>query len=152
MARDRRGGYQPPTKPAAVSGPGRLARRTDSPATQPVRLATGQPYGARTAMQAQQQAAPMAAAVRPGMAGPPTGGGAQPAGSPLPSVFRPTDRPNEPITAGIPFGPGASGVPASDDISDPDVLLAAMARVLPHPEIFRLMTSGHLPQGGAGRG
>jgi hypothetical protein len=34
-------------------------------------------------------------------------------------VLSPTDRPNEPITAGVPFGPGADGVTNAGD--DPNV-------------------------------
>jgi len=136
MPRSRRGGYQQPANPAPVSGPGRLARRTDQ--GQPVRLPTGQPYGARAALQAQQQAAPMAAAPPPGPALAPA---PAPAG-PLPSVFRPTDRPNEPITAGIPIGAGSNGpAPAYPDPNseDPALVLQALFRVFPDATIARLL-------------
>lgn len=142
MARSRNpgsGGARTPAKPAAVSGPGALARRTDGgagSATQPVRVAPGGAYGSRQAAVEQQQGAPMYAAAPPG------------GGPPVPSVFRPTDRPNEPITAGLPIGPGPGPETGMLDPGDPDVILQALYKILPHPEIARLMMSGHEPRVG----
>lgn len=48
----------------------------------------------------------------------------------LPSVFAPTRRPGESITQGL--GQGEI-IP-----DDPDVLLRALYRILPHPDIARL--------------
>lgn len=125
MARNR-GGNRPPANPAPVSGPGALSRRTD----QPVRAATGQPYGARAETVAQQQAAPLA------VAGSPAAGPQQP---PLPpnDAFMPTAFPAEPATAGIPFGPGDNGDPAIPD--DPDLLLRMLASIYPDPDIIGLI-------------
>lgn len=147
--RSTKGGYQPPAHPAPVSGPGRLSRRTDSAATQPIRVASGQPYGARQAAIASQQAAPLPAAA-PVRRNAPAGAPAAPAPG-LPSVFRPTDRPREPITAGIPFGPGASGASPSP-LDDAELILAAAWRVLPAQEIARLRMSHNLARGGSQRG
>jgi hypothetical protein len=60
---------------------------------------------------------------------------------PLPSAFGPTQRPGEPITAGVPFGPGLSPPPV-DPAEETLLMLQAMYRVLPHPGIQRLMMSG----------
>lgn len=105
-----RGGPRTPKKPAAVSGPGALSQRTDGGAAQPVRPTPAASYGDRAASIAQQQAAPM----RSGGAQAPVGGppGAAPAPGPgMMDVFRPSDRPTEPLTAGVPVGPGSMGRP-----------------------------------------
>ena len=49
MARGKRGGYQKPARPAAVSGPGALSARTDGKV--PQTLPSGGDYGDRTATQ-----------------------------------------------------------------------------------------------------
>ena len=123
-----------PRKPAATSLPGRDSSRTDGGASQPIRVASGQPYGSRQAQVAQQQAAPLPT-------GPPTAGGAtpqpQPQQPPGPSqaeqLFAPTQRPNESITAGL-GGVGQSILPPN-----PDMALQIMAAVYPHPDILRLL-------------
>lgn len=64
--------------------------RTDLNA-QPVRTASGQEYGERTRQEQAQQAVPL------------------PAAAPVPPaqpLLRPTERPNEPVTSGLPLGPG----------------------------------------------
>jgi hypothetical protein len=55
--------------------------------SQPVKTATGQPYGAATAQAQAQQAVPL-----PDFA--------------AMHLARPTERPQEPVTAGLPMGPG----------------------------------------------
>ena len=78
-----------------VSGTGALSERTDlNVSNQPARYISGLPYGQGQATYDQQTAAPMA-------------GGGEPMA--LPEVTRltaPTQRPEEPITAGVDFGPG----------------------------------------------
>lgn len=83
------GGYRAPRKPAPVSGPGSLSRRTDGPG-QPMRDLPNAAYG-----EAQEFADIQA--------------GAQMAESRMPQVVpldAPTQRPDEPVTAGSPSGPG----------------------------------------------
>src|SRR5271169_4893549 len=69
---------------------------------------TGLPYGDRAKLVASQQALPMGA---PAPAGPtPAAGQATPPPGPAPGslpFLGPTERPNEPVTAGLPLGPGA---------------------------------------------
>lgn len=123
------GGQRQPTRPAAVSGPGALSRRTDGGAGQPVRVPSGGAYGERKAATEQQQAAPMAA----GGPSAPVGAGG---GSPMPpasgGAFGPTQRPNESNTA------GASQ--AQDVLArDPQVALRVLYAKFPHPSIARLI-------------
>ena len=92
---DNRGGYQQPTNPAPVSGPGALSQRTDGGATegmtQPAQKYTGLPYGQNKSVNDSQGASSMAG---------------DPFRSPLLDLMAPSTRPNEPITAGINSGPG----------------------------------------------
>lgn len=87
------GGYRKPSNPAPVSGPGAMSKRTDGGPVdgQPVQSVGGFEYGGRQEFEELQGAAPMAAA------------------APLPKatpIFAPTERPDEPITSGVPVGPG----------------------------------------------
>jgi len=92
---DAYGGYRQPTNPAPVSGPGSLSQRTDGGATegmtQPVQEYTGLPYGQNKSINDLQGASSMAG---------------DPFKSPLLDLMAPTQRPNEPITAGLVGGPG----------------------------------------------
>lgn len=94
------GGYQKPANPAPASGPGALSQRTDGgPAdSQPIRVAPGGAYGDRADMVDLQASAPMAQAA------------AAPRSMPAVEVTpfgAPTQRPDEPVTAGIDLGAGA---------------------------------------------
>lgn len=71
-----------------VSGPGALSQRTDMVASNP------NVYGDRKAMQETMSSAPMAQKE------------AMPAPAPIVGLFEPTLRPDEPVTAGNPMGPG----------------------------------------------
>lgn len=117
-----RGGYQRPTHPASVSGPGQHSQRTDGGPTQPMSTVGGQPYGQATADLNAERVQPL-----PGQPGPPApqqgGGDAGPAQMPTyhgKPFDRPSERPNEPITAGMPFGAGpgpeALSAPAPDSV------------------------------------
>jgi hypothetical protein len=104
---DMRGGYQLPAKPAMQSGPGRLSQRTDGgPASkQAARYIAGGNYGDGGLMSI-QQGAPMAAS--PGTPSVPQGQVAQAVQQgpqPVP-LTEPSQRPNEPVTAGAAAGPG----------------------------------------------
>lgn len=87
------GGYQPPSNPAPVSGPGALSKRTD----RQLPMALPDPaYGEGKEFMDIQQGAPMPQASRP---------------APMP-LTAPTQHPDEPLTAGSPFGAGPNGLPA----------------------------------------
>ena len=92
-----RGGYRKPANPAPVSGPGQLSRRTDG--AQPVMEMTGGKYGEAKALREMQSAAPMAQIET------------APTIPQISELFAPTQRPAEPVTAGMPFGPGVNSVP-----------------------------------------
>lgn len=96
MAEGQHGGYRKPRNPAPASPPGALSRRTDGGPGQPVRVAPGGAYGERAEMEGLQSSAPMAQSGSPS---------APPAPRPTP-LGAPTARPDEPITAGVPVGPG----------------------------------------------
>lgn len=100
-----RGGARTPRNPAPVSGPGQLSRRTDGGPQQTQAQMTGMPYGENQDFQEMQSAAPMSASRTAGRASG-AGKAKAPAGPTATPLFGPTQRPDEPITAGAPFGPG----------------------------------------------
>ncbi len=73
-------------------------------------LPTGMPYGERKRLDEFRRAAPMyEASPLPGPAADGGGSSALPSAAPPGNLFGPTARPDEPITAGIPLGPGPNG-------------------------------------------
>lgn len=132
--RGRRTNKSAPARPAAVSGPGRLSRRTDSPAPsiEDVRGMVSESAGEEAALVEQ---------VREGNVTPPQGvGAAQPAVQPA-------------ALGGIPAGLGDVFAPADEDLTnyqsppiqdqylEPDdvMLIRAMAEVNPTPELLGLL-------------
>lgn len=103
------GGHRTPSDPAPVSGPGALSRRTDGGATsQPQMVASGGEYGSRQEMENLQGSAPM----QGGGGGAPTPGAAPPV-----PLNAPSQRPEEPVTAGAALGAGV-GPEAAGILSD----------------------------------
>jgi hypothetical protein len=105
-----RGGYRKPANPAPVSGPGKLSRRTDGGPVQGMKeMAANGVYGERKALADMQSLAPMQGNPVPNMPTP-TVSAAQPVqqATPMSGLFDPTQRPEEPITAGMPFGAGSN--------------------------------------------
>jgi hypothetical protein len=98
------GGYRKPSKPAPVSGPGALSQRTDKGQKQGARYMRGGAYGEGKETMGLQQAAPMAAAPKPLRPAAPTQRPRNP--SPLVGLTDPTQRLDEPLTAGMSFGAG----------------------------------------------
>ena len=90
-----RGGYRAPSNPAPVSGPGALSQRTDGAPTQGAKYISGLPYGQGQETYSNQVAAPMAGSPFLG----------EPMAMPT-ELMAPTERPGEPITAGINAGEG----------------------------------------------
>lgn len=104
-----RGGYRKPNNPAPVSGPGALSRRTDGGAGSKQALKeirTGK-YGESKALMEQQQGAPLAGNPAPTPSVPKVAG-----------LMEPTQRPQEPVTAGMPFGAGTSLIPMAPNGSN----------------------------------
>lgn len=105
----------------------------------PIRTATGQTYGAAGAQAASQRVIPMGG-----------GGsmGSSPSGVPSPHApsgqstpfSAPTTRPNEPVTAGMPTGPGAGPdavmMPQFDNV---DLQLRALYRLYPNNDLLDLI-------------
>jgi len=142
MAKNRtRGGLREPAKPAPVPaagpGAGKGMNRTDGgpgSSTQPIRRIPGVGYGEQSALSAQQAAAPLPAQGGPSM------GGQIPTTPMRPDVFAGTERPNEPITEGVPIGMGSMPI---EEVPSVNVLLAALYQVNPHPAIAELLNSGN---------
>jgi hypothetical protein len=102
------GGYRKPANPAPVSGPGAHSQRTDGGPAQSISAVPDQGYGDMTQQMNDQRTAPMGG--KPSLpnvpATPPP-----PPGHQMPAYSggdfgAPTSRPNEPVTAGVPIGPG----------------------------------------------
>lgn len=108
--------------------------RTDL--NQSVQVASGQPYGARQEQVAAQKAIPLPGAP-PVQASPPP-----PAPGSFGAFTRPTERPNEPLTAGLPVGPGpgtealAGGLNPAGDV---EAQLVALYRQSPNNDLLRLI-------------
>lgn len=108
------GGYRAPTSPAPVSGPGQLSQRTDGGPAQQMRDLPDAKYGENAAYQQQQMGAPLAKAEDMPTPSMPMGEGASrgpisPPGEDRGDFHAPTGRPDEPVTAGAPMGPGRTG-------------------------------------------
>lgn len=118
---------------AKVSGPGKYARRTEGTAfdknatRQPIRNMGSNAYGEGQELQGMQAAAPMAAT--PSMRRPV-------------SLSAPTERPNEPITTGAPFGSGANQnvmpIPPMPEDETAN-LIRALYAINPDPDLARLV-------------
>lgn len=138
------GGYREPNNPAPVSGPGAMSQRTDGGPTQSAKYMSGLPYGQGQAQMQQQTSAPMA--------GNPVASAQVSADSvarapqmpPTIGMFEPTQRPDEPITAGMDFGPGPDssvlGVPDLPKNDDPTIRsIQALYMQDPRNEDLRLI-------------
>lgn len=118
MAQDARGGYRRPARPAPVSGPGKLSRRTDGgPAKQPMQALPDAAYGEQATFRQDQSGAPMARASAP------TQGAPAPTAD-LSNVVpfgADSQRPGEPITSGADAGagPGSEALGSVNPANDP---------------------------------
>jgi len=141
-----RGGYRKPNNPAPVSGPGSLSRRTDGGPTQAAKpMRANGKYGEAKALEQMQKSAPMQGNPIPNtptpnvpVAQPQQMQQAMPA--PVTGLFAPTDRPEEPITAGMPFGEG-SNVPTvvTPQVDDNAAQIRAAYAVFPNESLRRLV-------------
>lgn len=111
-----RGGYQRPSKPAPVSGPGRLSRRTDGGPGQAARYMADGDYGEGQEMMSLQRSAPMSQAPNTPR---PMAASQRPMRKPTP-LDAMTERPDEPLTMGSPMGRGAGPEVLSRDPSMTD--------------------------------
>ena len=144
----QQGGYRRPANPAPVSGPGKLSRRTDGgpsskSAVQGVReMSGGGKYGERKALEEAQSGAPMAGNQMPTQSPVMS---AVPSGPPVTGLFDPSQRPNEPVTSGLPVGPGRT--PAAQMAGNYDMImkympaLELMSSQEDAPESFRALVN-----------
>ena len=125
------GGDRVPANPAPVSGPGAMSRRTDG---QGARYMSGGQYGEGQELMELQTSAPMSKApAQPRMRqSRPAGQIVEEGARPTP-LFAPTERPDEPITAGAPFGPGP-GPSFSADPRPGATVAESLAKFLPFDE------------------
>lgn len=98
-------------------------------------------YGQGEALRRSQQAVPMAGTPVP--APPPAGAGAAPVRyatpSDTPNLTDPTRRPDEPLEAGMPFGPGPGPSAAPAPMSDTEARLRALYQAFPTRELRELI-------------
>lgn len=123
-----RGGYR--------KGKSGTAYANRSDLNQPVQAGPSQGYGQRVAQEDAQRAIPLPAQP-PASAGVP--GGATRYPDELEPFDRPSDRPGEPITAGLPMGPGPGpdpSLPAFDPVVE---TLRKAYLVAPNDEIGQLL-------------
>lgn len=130
---ENRGGFRPTApqnNPANISATGGAGQS----GTQPARYISGLPYGQGQETMTQQQSAPMA--------GPNPVEASSPLGAVMPPVTpltAPTERPNEPITAGMDFGAGpgseALNLPRERSLSE---ILASMIDIDPTGDVQEL--------------
>lgn len=103
-------------------------------ATQPVTTVPGQRYSEAGKQAAAQREIPL-----PDRTQTPVSGGASPQGGPVPrpNVFSPTERPNEPLTAGAPGGAGPDNLGLLPP--DPVAHIRALYNLFPNEELRRLL-------------
>lgn len=133
---ENRGGFRPTApqnNPANVSATGGAGQ---AGTTQPARYIAGMQYGQGQELMNQQQGAPMAGPAASAVVAPSPMEMALPALTPLTA---PTERLNEPLTAGMDFGAGpgseALSLPAERSLSQ---ILASMIDIDPTGEIQEL--------------
>jgi hypothetical protein len=119
------GGARTPSNPAPVGLPGALSQRTDGGPSQPMAQLPDAGYGEQADFQAIQAGAPMAAM--------------DPMSPPPAPLASPTDMPNVPVTAGLPFGPGPGPTGENPVAQIEDADLRNIAKYLPQ---FQSMASG----------
>lgn len=111
---------------------GTYPQRSDLRAKQPIRTAPGQQYGMQTQQANAQKVAPLPqgnAQIPTSPTGPPPSAGMLGGGPPVTPLTAPTQRPGEPLTTGIPSGPGA-GPEALTPRNNPVVQVAAVLNQL----------------------
>ena len=124
------GGDRVPANPAPVSGPGAMSRRTDG---QGARYMSGGQYGEGQELMDLQTSAPMSKApAQPRMRQGRSAGQIVEEGARPTPLFAPTERPDEPITAGAPFGPGPG--PSVATPAPAATVTESIAKFLPYDE------------------
>jgi len=139
LVAEPQGGPRTPRNPAPVSAPGSMSRRTDG---QVMSQMTGMPYGENADFNDMQSSAPLSATNvqgprLKGRGAPPAGMGGGSSSTPL---FSDTQRPDEPVTSGSNFGPGAGQMnKATSSRSNISAAYSRMAADNPSDEILALL-------------
>jgi hypothetical protein len=125
---------------------------------QPIRVVNNEPYGARAALEAAQHAIPLPnEGGAPSAAAPPSPAAAPATAAPEPPALagaqpfnRPTERPAEPVTAGLPSGPGPGPEALSTMTQQAPDLIGAQLKAIfaqyPNDDLLRVMAlheAGH---------
>jgi hypothetical protein len=123
----QQGGKRPvrtKTKPMPVSGPGALSQRTDMMTASDPNV-----YGDRKATEELMAGAPMAKVQD------------MPIPSPVVGLFEPTTRPDEPVTAGNPMGPGPGPEVLNSNMRtfNPTQILTRLAQNDPSGEVEMIL-------------
>jgi len=147
MAERQWGGRRTPGSPAPVSGPGQLSRRTDGGPQQVQAEMSGMPYGENMEFEAIQSSAPMSAAGQSTARATRRGGGSARGGAGMGAtpLMSPTQRPDEPVTAGAPFGPGDDPPPKPGMMNVNRTDAETLAKYL--PSMMRMAESPDTPDG-----
>lgn len=122
----------------------RKRRTSEGAPAQPVTVASGGAYGTRAASEELQRAVPLAApSPGPTSSAPVTPPPVDPTQAALefqpsqrPPLNAPTERPNEPLTAGLPVGPGPGPTP-QPIVENPELIrqwLPALERLASQPD------------------
>lgn len=138
------GGPRVPRQPSPVSGPGAMSKRTDGQTTVPM---TGMGYGENADFNDMQSSAPLNAS---GVQGPRLKGKSAPAagmggGMSATPLFSETGRPDEPVTAGAPFGPGAGEAPLPNSNAQATADAQTIGRYL--PDLMKMAEQDDTPAG-----
>lgn len=96
-----------PARPAMVSGPGQLSRRTDGGPNQKLRELPDAQYGEAKTFRDLQKGAPLAQTPQSGQASPTNNGRPTAVKPNLTPLSAPSTNPDEPVTTGAALGPGA---------------------------------------------
>lgn len=137
---EQHGGKRTPRQPAPVSGPGSMSRRTDGGPQQVAAQMTGMGYGENADYMDIQSGAPMSASGSTRQAG--RKAPARPATRPL---FANSERPDEPVTAGAPVGPGEGPMRMPNAREQRSADARMLSKYL--PDLMRIAESPETPDG-----
>lgn len=127
---DGHGGPRTPRNPAPVSGPGSMSKRTDG--KQPARYMAGGEYGDGKDLMELQTSAPMQETRTSVPSMRRSAAGVSQPGPQVTPLFAPTQRPDEPMTAGSPFGPGPGPVERPQATSGERSLAQTLEKLIPY--------------------
>ena len=124
MPRKGPGGIRTGTPGKAYSN--RTDMNQNQGSTQPIAAAPNQPYGVASAQKAAQRTVPLPVAA-----------------APIKPFSRPTERPNEPVTAGLPVGEGSNLSPLhfqTPVLAPPDPVAFIKSAAIKYPDNYELQS------------